>query len=246
MISYRNNVIKATSEKTLDDFQQLEFDKRLQHPYTMMTWGMTGSGKTQFVKKLLERQEDCIDESIYRIFYHYAIYQPVFDEMKRNIPNLIFRKGLPRAWEKIPDGGSKAYIIVLDLMHEALKEESTCKLYTQGSHHKNISVITLTQNLFPRQKEARTISINCHYLILFRNPRDKSQIKTLATQLSENKKEKTFFLDVYKDATTHPFSYLMVDCKPATPEEVKFRSNVLEPLEHAAYLHDSSDLATSI
>ena len=37
----------------------------------------------------------------------------------------------------------------------------------------------LVQNLFPKNKETRTISLNAHYMVVFKNPRDKSQISHL-------------------------------------------------------------------
>ena len=196
----------------------------------MMVTGITGSGKTQFVKKLLERRKKTIDTPIHHIYYHYGAYQKAFFDMSRTIPDITFVKGIPKEWEKLnaeKGAEKKNYIIVIDdLMIQALKQESTSLLYTVGSHHNNISVITLTQNLFPRMKEARTVSLNSHYLVLFKNPRDKSQIKTLASQLTDGKEERRHFLDAYVDATSKPYSYLAIDCKPEAPEELKFRSHI--------------------
>ena len=53
--------------------------------------------------------------------------------------------------EGLPDGNSQDpsrnnFIIIDDLMHEA--DKKIAKLFTQGSHHKNASVIFLTQNIF--------------------------------------------------------------------------------------------------
>ena len=46
-----------------------------------------------------------------------------------------------------------------------------------------MSVIFLTQNLFHKNKHMRTISLNAHYLVLFKNPRDVEQFTTLARQM---------------------------------------------------------------
>jgi len=48
--------------------------------------------------------------------------------------------------------------------------ETVVNLFTKGSHHRNISIMYLAQNLFPKNKFARTISLNEHYMILFKNP----------------------------------------------------------------------------
>jgi hypothetical protein len=240
-VVYRENSLKNVSSLNSADFPQLDFDKRLIQPFTMLVAGITGAGKSQFVKKLLENQKSCIDKKIHKIFYHYSIWQSAYRQMNETIPNIVFRKGIARNWEKlnenVEEDDMKPYIIVIDdLMIESLKEESTSKLYTVGSHHKNISVISLSQNLFPKLKEARTVSINCHYMVLYKNPRDKSQVKTLAKQVTDSKGDYRHFLDSYADATKKPYSYLFLDYKPLTPEELKLRAGILEKFEHVAYL----------
>ena len=45
------------------------------------------------------------------------------------------------------------------------------------------AVICIVQNLFHQGKGNRSISLNSHYLVLFKNPRDKLQILTLAKQM---------------------------------------------------------------
>uniref|UniRef100_A0A8W8JMC9 Uncharacterized protein n=1 Tax=Magallana gigas TaxID=29159 RepID=A0A8W8JMC9_MAGGI len=64
-------------------------------------------------------------------------------------------------------------LILDDMMSSASKETRINELFTEGSHHKNLSVIAINQNLFyykdPTQKR------NCHYLVLFKNPIDKQQ-----------------------------------------------------------------------
>ena len=44
-------------------------------------------------------------------------------------------------------------------------------------------VLYLTQNLFPPGKLSRTISLNSHYIVVFKNPRDSLGISTLAKQM---------------------------------------------------------------
>ena len=48
-------------------------------------------------------------------------------------------------------------------------------------------VIYIMQNLFDQHKEHRTISLNAHYLVIFKNPRDGSQIVHLAKQMYPGK-----------------------------------------------------------
>jgi hypothetical protein len=58
--------------------------------------------------------------------------------------------------------------------------------FTQGSHHRNLTVIYIVQDLFHQSRVMRTVSLNSHYLVLFKNPRDKLQIRNLVTQMHSN------------------------------------------------------------
>ena len=62
-------------------------------------------------------------------------------------------------------------------------EENIQFWFTRNGHHRNASVIYITQNMFQQSKSSRTISLNSRYMILFRNVRNKNQVKTLAQQM---------------------------------------------------------------
>ena len=107
-------------------------------------------------------------------------------------------------------------IVVDDQMIEAGKDNRIVNLFTKGSHHRNLSVIYIVQNLFHQGKGNRSISLNSHYLVLFKNPRDKLQILTLAKQMYPS--ETAWFIKEYEEAVQRPYGYLFVDLKPTTPE----------------------------
>ena len=87
-------------------------------------------------------------------------------------------------------------------MSSAGDSKQIAKLFTQEIHHQNLTVIFLVQNLFYHGRERRTISLNAHYIILYKNPREKQQIRYLASQIfPENSK---FLSNVYDYATPDP------------------------------------------
>ena len=81
-------------------------------------------------------------------------------------------------------------------------------LFTRGSHHRNLNVIYIVQNLFHQGKGSRSINMNSHYLVLFKNPRDKLQ---LAKQMYPGQTD--FFLNQYEKAVKRPFGYLLIDLR---------------------------------
>ena len=60
----------------------------------------------------------------------------------------------------------------------------TDELFMVLSHHKNLNVILIVQNLFTKNPFYREISLNSTYHVLFKNPRDQRSIGILAQQFS--------------------------------------------------------------
>jgi hypothetical protein len=90
----------------------------------------------------------------------------------------------------------KHLIILDDLMDET--DQRVALLFTKKSHHRNISVMYIVQNLFHH----RTISLNAHYMVLFQNLTDVSQIMALAHQMYPRRTQ--FFLEAFARATAKP------------------------------------------
>ena len=90
------------------------------------------------------------------IYYHYgSAYQPVFDEMFKLIPNLVF-KVLPQEDElqeiSQPKTDSQNCIVIDELMVELNNNPKLEKLWTVYSHHYNLTIVYLTQNYLKREK----------------------------------------------------------------------------------------------
>ena len=112
-------------------------------------------------------------------------------------------------------------LIIDDLMHDM--NEVGGKLLTKGSHHRNTNVLLLTQNIFPQNKHFRAVSLNAHYMVLFKNVRDASQITNLAKQMYPGNVK---YLKIScEDATHKHYGYLAIDLKPETSD--LFRRNTL-------------------
>ena len=109
-------------------------------------------------------------------------------------------------------------------------------LFTKGSHHHNVRVIYIVQNLFDKHKEHCTISLNVHYLVVFKNPRDGSQVVHLDKQMYPGKTQ--YVLQAFELATTHPHGYLLVDLKQSTPKRAHLRSHIFPEEHQQVYMQD--------
>lgn len=188
----------------------------LKHPFTAMLAGPTGCGKTEFIFRIIKHAREMIVPAPVKILYCYGEYQPIF----ANYPNVVFNEGLPDMTQF--DGKESVLLVIDDLMNET--NENVSSIFTKISHHRNVSIVYITQNMFPKNKHARTISLNCHYMVLFKNPRDAGQFAVLARQMYPN--DSKFAVEAFKDATKVPYGYLLIDMKPDTDEQHRLRTNI--------------------
>ena len=154
------------------------------HPTTIQVSGPTRCGKTRLVRRILEEQ--LIQPFATRIIWVFSKWQPDYDLIRERYTGIEFEKG----WrDEIFDSLSpeQRNILVLDdQMGVASSSTSVAELFTKGSHHRNLTVIYLVQNVYNQGKSQRTISLNSHYSVIFRNGRDASQFRTMAYQISPN------------------------------------------------------------
>src|SRR5258706_4409777 len=176
-------------------------DVEIRHPFNMVVAGPSQSGKTYWVKTLITSK--LITPEIEKIMFYYSEWQPLYDTMT-DIAE--FHQGLPTV---LPDGSKRTLIILDDLMLESSANKDITLLFTRGTHHKNCSVILITQNFF--EKELRTITLNSHYLVILKSKRTVSQVAALARQLFT--KKSNFLVEAYEDATID-HRYLFLDLKP--------------------------------
>ena len=74
--------------------------------------------------------------------------------------------------------------MILDYPLNDVHSKQVCDVYTRSRHHRNISVILITQNLFHQGRYCRDISLNAYYLVALKNVRDKEQFMYLAHQVN--------------------------------------------------------------
>jgi hypothetical protein len=193
----------------------------------MMVSGGTGSGKTYWVYRLLKNLAGMyVDDPPVETLYCYGIYQELFDEMQNTLSNFTLHQGLPTASEldDYTQDRQHRLIILDDLMQQVLKNDDMELLFTQGCHHRRISVIFITQNLIPQGKNSRNIALNTWYLVLMKNLRDALQISYIGRQIFPGKPK--YVQEAYEKSMKEKHGYLMLDLSPQGDEKYRVRSNI--------------------
>jgi len=98
------------------------------------------------------------------------------------------------------------------------------QLFTKGSHHRNISVVLITQNLFHQVPSSRNTSLKSKFRVVFKNPRDKTQVVHLARQVyPENVSS---FHKTYLQLCEEPHTYLFLDLTQSINNLLRFRTKI--------------------
>jgi hypothetical protein len=203
-----------------------KFNPKILHPANCVVSSATMGGKSHWIKRLLFKK--LIDPWPTQIKYIYFYDSPDFESLK-TIPGIEFLKGIPENLcdEDFLDQQFPSLIILDDVMTSLNKD--VLNLFTRGCHHLNRSVILTVQNIFYQNPVMRTISLNAHYLVIFKSPRDLLQLEMLGRQMFPSAAKQ--FMTAYKYAVSRDYGYLFIDLKTLTPDELRIRTTVLEETE---------------
>ena len=154
-------------------------DARMQAPFTMGIFGSREVGKSFFTKQLILNQEQLIYPIFERVVWIHKHYQKnIFDDLQEKLGNkLVLLNEFPN-FKSISKQENTVFIFD-DFISETVDSKDVQQLYISG-RHLNISVISLSQNMFMKGKFSTTMNRNTDYLVLFENIRDKTIIRTLS------------------------------------------------------------------
>lgn len=178
--------------------------------HNCIIYGATNVGKTTFMLRVLK--ERLIEPFPNHINYMYSVAQPFMETWNdgKN-PRINFIEGLDFSHAQ-----SNSVLVIDDLLLDNNKD--VAKTFILGSHHRQISVFFLTQNLFPRDDLFRLMSLNCHYFVLFQNQRNYRQVLTLARQAFTNDVDRV--VNAYKRASLDPRGFILLTFNPLVPREL--------------------------
>ena len=214
----------------------------LQHPYTGIFSVPTSCGKTFLVKRILQNHK--IQPLPERIVWIYKRWQLLYDEIKRTVkPFVEFVQGIPIDIDKDSylNPVIRNLVILDDVMASSSKDGRITELFTEGSHHRNLSVIAINQNLYFRKDP--TQRRNCQYMFLFNNPIDQQQVMTLARQMYPG--NTGYFISKFSDAVNKPYGYLLLNLKPTTQDNQRLLSNVFDTEKEDDVISENVTINTS-
>jgi len=223
----------VTATKVLMDEKEEKsegFDIRFRNPSSFLLGGVSQSGKTTFAFNLLRNIDTLFRDPrcAQNVIFYYNVWQSSYDKaMKEKLVKEWIHK-LPTTDEfkskTIPYAKKGGSVVLFDDFAQELTDD-ILKVFTMLCHHTNTVVILMTQNIFSKNKVFRDISLNSNYVVLFKNPRDLTQITYFARQFALNRSRDV--VEAYYEATKRPYTYILFDMHMETPPEIQIRTNVL-------------------
>ena len=206
------------------------FDARIKAPFTMIISGPPLAGKTSFVTKLIQNRDRLIDQPISYIVWFYGEETPLTKNLENKYPGLLKTfNGIPESFDPFIKKDQHGLFIFDDLMRETSTKTTITDLFSKKSHHCNISVILITQNLFYEGKERKTFMRSAHYLVIFNNPLDYSMVYSLAKNIFPRSQK--VFLNIYEKAANKPNGYIFIDGNQQTIPQARFRTDIFHSFQ---------------
>jgi hypothetical protein len=176
--------------------------------------GASGAGKTEFILEVIRQR--LVHPWPANVYYMFGVEQDFMREWN-NVESqpIKFIKGLDFSQM---DTSQPSLLCIDDLILSG-KNKEVAEIFVLGSHHKQISVFYLTQNLFPKCPLFRLMSSNSHYLLSFHSQRNTRQVHTLARQIYTGKNVDRI-MNAYLKASQRPRGFILLTFAPDLPEEL--------------------------
>ena len=210
------------------------YDMTLKTPFNMIISGASGSGKTTKLMKILKYKDIILDTTTKKVIFFYSEWQDSYEALKELKLVDKFIRGIPPQEELmaiLSDTGIQHYtskphqLLIFDDLVSEIQDDLMSKLFTVYGHHRNVSIILVTQALFnPRVNKFNILQENVHYLLLSKSPRDNSKVIYLAKQISPY--NINWVVQAFQDATKLPYTYIFFSFKQACPEKLRLRTNI--------------------
>ena len=114
--------------------------------------------------------------------------------------------------------------MVLDDLMDTAYSTKVRTLFTNGAHHRNISLVLITQNVFHQDLSSCDVPLNSMYILVFKIPRNKTQVVHLARQV--HRENIYSFHETYLEACKDPHNYLFLDLSQSIKDLLRFRKKV--------------------
>lgn len=224
----------------------MEVVKPLKIPFSMLVSASSSSGKTHLVRDLVINHYRMFDtpaiSEIVWLYHPRAFDENLAQQLKAALTIPIrFIEGFPAAalsegtlFES--DNNATKLLVLDDIVATALRSPVFIELFTVMSHHNNICVIGILQNLHAHTAQHRqlmnNIIRNLSYLVLFPDRRNMSTVKQVARTYFHAEEYKLIKPFKQLIESKEKYLYMVIDFIDL---DMPVKFNTLRPTDDAYY-----------
>lgn len=219
---------------------------RCLHPATWLLNAQSQSGKTYTMIKILRNLEYLYgrDVSFSHIVWFYGSKESLAAIPSDLRMRMKFVHGVPESltpFLALP--GNKIFIFD-DVFVDAFNSKEVANLVTRGVHHNSVTVFVCSQATFSKDKFARLINLQAHYILQWPNARDYNEFRYLSQQLMPDNSRT--LVAAFRDTTCKPRTYWFIDLHPMSPAAPwgRFRQNIFPDEEFCSVFVPKSCIDT--
>ena len=180
--------------------------------------GLSESGKSQLVYNWLKI--GTFQPKFHKNYFFFNIPK-LFTMLCKRIANLEFFRGVNfEFFDSLKNNGTKYLLISDDSCEGICNSKAFVDIATAG-RHRGLSTIYIKHYLVHESKLGRDVELQNTHVVLFKSPRDVMQVNTPSSQLGLG----SDLVDWYRDATSVPFGYLLIDLSQRTDDRLRFCTN---------------------
>ena len=206
------------------------------HPYRILIIGGSGSGKTNALLNLIENQPDIDKIYLYAKDPYEAKYQYLINKREGvginhfNDPKAFieYSNDMQDVYKNIDeyntDKERKILIVfdnmIADMINNKKLNSIVTELFIRG-RKLNISLVFITQSYFKVPKDVR---LNTSHFFIAKIP-NKRELQQIAINHSSDISTEDF-INIYRECTAEPYSFLVNDATLASDNPLRFRKNL--------------------
>jgi len=208
-----------------------KYDGQLPENFRMIVTGSSSTGKSTFVRKILDNENGLLRASFERIIYLKGAESEACKSLQAKYGKdafLVFN-GIPEEDVLLPlcKAGKRTVLIIEDLDDAACSSHLISQIFKAHSHHFGFCVIISMQNMFCPGRERLNLVRSASHLVLFQTFLDSTVIRTIAQRVFPS--NPSALVNLFEQLTVKPHGYLSIwgNCDKV----LKFRSHITEPIQ---------------